>query len=123
MSKIISLVLLAEFCNAIGQILYKKSVNLLESPHLKSLESNLSFFKKILRLPWIWLGVGSMALGLLVWLAALSEGDLSIVYPIGSLQYLLVLILARVFLGEKIDRMKLFGTFLVLAGIVLITKS
>jgi len=64
-----------------------------------------------------------MAIGLVIWLIALAQADLSIVFPIGSLQYILVLFLAHILLGEKIDRMKFIGTFLVVFGIILITIS
>jgi uncharacterized membrane protein len=58
-----------------------------------------------------------------LWLIALAQGDLSLVFPIGSIQYIFVLFSAHIFLNEKIDRMKLIGTFLVVAGIILITIS
>ena len=64
-----------------------------------------------------------MAIGLVVWLLAIAQGNLSLVFPIGSLQYILILFLAHKFLGEKIDRMKLIGTLFVMAGIVLMSVS
>ena len=64
-----------------------------------------------------------MAAGLTAWLFALTGGALSVVFPLGSFQYVLILIMARIFLGEKIDTMKLLGTFLVVVGIILITLS
>jgi uncharacterized membrane protein len=64
-----------------------------------------------------------MGLGLAVWIIALAQGDLSIVFCLGSMQYVLILFGAHFFLGEKIDRMKLMGTLLVAFGIILITLS
>ena len=121
--KLLLLVLLAEVWATAGQVLFKKSTNTLQTPDLKNWDSYARFVRKVLGMPGIWLGLGAMALGLVVWLVALAQNDLSLVFPIGSLQYILILIAARLFLGEKIDRMKLAGTLLVVAGIVLITLS
>ena len=54
---------------------------------------------------------------------ALAQADLSFVFPVGSIQYIFVLFGTSIFLGEKIDRMKLTGTLLVITGIILITLS
>ena len=62
-------------------------------------------------------------MGVVLWLVALAQNNLSLMYPLGSMQYLLTLLAARIFLGEKIDRPKLAGTFLVVSGIILIATS
>lgn len=113
MIKIILLVLLSEVFTAIGQILFKKTTNALESYSLRD----------VLTKPSIWIGLFSIAISLAIWLMALAEGDLSLVYPIGSLQFILVLFSAHIFLNEKIDKMKFVGTLLVVFGIILITIS
>ena len=121
--RIVLLVLFTELWNTTGQIFFKKATQGLEIPTLRSLKSYLAFLSKVIRIPGIWLGLGCLAVGITFWLMALAQGDLSLVYPIGSLQYVLTLIAARVFLNEKIDRMKLIGTVCVVAGIILIAKS
>lgn len=123
MVKVILLIFIAEILNTAGQIFFKKSTNVLEAPNLRRAQSYLSFMKNIFSMPAIWLGFGAMGAGLVVWLMALAQTDLSIVFPIGSLQYLFTLIAAGLLLGEKIDRQKIAGTLLVVAGIVLITLS
>lgn len=123
MIKIVFLVLVAEIFTAIGQILFKKSTNTLGLYSLRGADARVRFLKDVLWKPSIWFGFFSMALGLVVWLIALAEGNLSLVYSIGSLQYILILFLAHILLGEKIDKMKFIGTFLVVFGIILITIS
>ena len=123
MVKIILLVLLSEAITVIGQILFKKSTNNIGTYDLRNGSDRIRFLSKVLTRPHLWLGVLAMAIGLIVWLFAIAQGDLSLVFPIGSLQYILVLFLAHKFLGEKIDRMKLIGTLLVMAGIVLMSVS
>ena len=121
--RIVFFILFAEIWNTVGQIFFKKAANRLQAPTLKNIKSYLAFLTQTFKMPGIWLGLGSLTLGILLWLMALAQGDLSLVYPIGSFQYILTLIAARIFLGERIDGMKLIGTLLVVFGIALITIS
>jgi uncharacterized membrane protein len=120
MVKIILLVLLSEIFTAAGQIFLKKGANNLRSYTLRGVNGHILFLKEALSKPLIWAGLASLSVSLVIWLIALAEGDLSLVYPIGSLQYILILFSAHIFLGEKIDMGKLIGTFLVVFGIILI---
>jgi len=121
--KIVLLVLLSEIFTAVGQILYKKSTNALGSHSLNEVGGQLRFLGDVFARPSIWFGFLFMAVGLAVWLIALAEGDLSLVFPIGSIQYIMILFSAHFFLDEKIDKMKALGTFLVVFGIILVTIS
>ena len=56
-------------------------------------------------------------------ITALAQAELSIAFPIGSLQYVMTLFAAHYFLDEKINRLKLIGTFLVVGGIALVIIS
>ena len=123
MAKIILIVLISEILTAAGQILFKKSTNALESHSLIGIKNHMKFLKGVLSRPSLWLGLSFMAVGLTAWLIALAQGDLSLVFSLGSMQYILILFAAHIFLGEKIDRMKLLGTFLIVFGIVLIAAS
>ena len=123
MYKIILLVLLAEVCMGVGQVFFKKSVNKVGGDSGRSLRDTIFFFKQLLVRPRLWAGIVSMASGLVFWVFALAAGDLSIVYPLGSIQYIFVLFSSHFFLGERIDRAKLIGTALVILGIVFITIS
>jgi len=123
MVKIIVLVILAEIFMAVGHLLFKKGTNTIEAYSLRGVDAHRRFLKDVLVQPGIWIGFFAMAAGLVIWLAALAQGDLSLVFPMGSLQYLIILFSAHFFLGEKIDRMKLAGTFCVVIGIIFITMS
>lgn len=117
------IVLLAEVVTAVGQILFKKSANKLERYSLRGLDRHMGFIKSLLIQPSIWAGLVFMSAGMVIWLVALAEGPLSLVFSLGSMQYLLILFGAHVFLGEKIEKNKVIGTVLVMLGIVLITMS
>lgn len=123
MIKIILLVLVAESLTAIGQMLLKTTANSAGPRDLRSLDGHAGLLKDVARKPALWGAFVAMAAGLVVWIAALAQGDLSLVFSLGSLQYIIILFGAHFFLGEKIDMMKSIGTFLVVFGIVLITLS
>jgi len=123
MVKIIILVLVAEIVTAFGQILFKKSTNAMESYSLRGFENHKRFLGEVLSKPSLWAGFLCLAAGLAIYLVALAQGDLSLVFPLGSIQYIFILFAAHQFLGEKIDAKKLAGTFLVVFGIILISLS
>ena len=123
MIKIVLLVLMAEIFGAVGQTLFKKSTNTIEVHNLKDVGTIVRFLVDILVKPYIWVGFLCISGGLVMWLIALAQGDLSLVYPISSMQYILILISAHVFLQERVDVMKLIGTLLVVVGIILVALS
>ncbi len=123
MIKVLFLIIVAEAWTAVGQVLFKKSTNSIEVHSLRTTGNMARFIKNITSKPMIWVGLLSMSIGMVVWLIALAQADLSIVFSIGSIQYILILFLAHYLLGEKIDKMKLIGTLLVAVGIILIAIS
>jgi len=123
MIKVLIFIMVAEAWTAVGQVLLKKSANSIETHSLRGVDNLTLFIKNVLSKPATWIGLSSMAVGLVVWIIALAQADLSLVFSIGSIQYIMILFLAHGLLGEKIDKMKLTGTFLVVLGIILITIS
>jgi drug/metabolite transporter (DMT)-like permease len=124
MFKTIMIVFFAEVITAVGQVLFKMSTNSVQSGHdLRKMDDHINFLKAVLSKSSLWIGMAAMAIGLVIWVIALSGAELSIVFSLGSMQYILILVLAHFMLGEKIDRMKVAGTALVILGITLISLS
>lgn len=119
----ILLVIVAEILACAGQIMFKKGANRLKTYELHKLEGHASFLRDAISEPQILLGFVFMAVSLVVWILALASAELSIVFSLGSLQYILILFTAHYLLGEKIDLPKVAGTFLVVAGIALVVAS
>lgn len=120
MIRTILYVLISEIWSTAGQLLFKRSANALPPVQGKSLKDYVVFLKIVMQQPYILLGLFFMAIGLVFWIVALSQAALSIVFVLGSMQYILILIASHVFLGEKIDRTRFFGTLLIAAGITLV---
>ena len=121
--KVILLILLSEIWNVTGQIIFKKSTNAVDAGKMRGISGHVSYIQEVLAKNSIWIGFSFQVLCVATWILALAQADLSFVFPVGSIQYILVLFSTYIFLGEKIDRMKLAGTLLVITGIVLITLS
>ncbi len=124
MIQVILLVLLSEIFFTVGNVFFKKTANRLEARSLKNSHQNYFLFVgKVLVMPSAWLGIGSMVIALAIWVMALAQRDLSIVFALGSIQYILILFASRHFLSEEIDRARVTGTILIATGICLIALS
>jgi drug/metabolite transporter (DMT)-like permease len=75
---------------------------------------------RALRVPWMWLGVGMMALGFFALLAALSVFNVSFVVPVTALSYAAGAFGSATFLGEHVNRQRWFGVLLVAIGVTLV---
>ncbi|BBN55032.1 putative 4-amino-4-deoxy-L-arabinose-phosphoundecaprenol flippase subunit ArnE [Pseudomonas chlororaphis subsp. aurantiaca] len=75
-----------------------------------------------LRSPWLWLALASLGLGLLVWLLVLQRVEVGIAYPMLSLNFVLITLIARFVFHEAIDRRHWLGVALVLGGVLLLSR-
>jgi drug/metabolite transporter (DMT)-like permease len=123
MIRAILYVCIAEIWNATGQLLFKRSANVFPPVQGGNWRVYVDFLKSVMRRPGILLGLLSMAIGLIFWLMALSQAALSVVFVLGSMQYILILVASRFFLGEKINGTRLLGTLFIATGITLVALS
>ena len=66
------------------------------------------------------LGMSCYALSTILFIPALKGGDLSVLYPLYSLGYVLVCFYSIKILKEKMNFMKWLGVFLIIIGVSLI---
>lgn len=78
---------------------------------------------RVLRTPWLWLALASLGLGLLVWLFVLQRLEVGIAYPMLSLNFVLITLVARYLFKETIDLRHWCGVGLVIAGVVLLGSN
>jgi uncharacterized membrane protein len=123
MCKVILLILFSELWGTAGQIFYKIGLRDIETPSLRDHRSYIGFLKKVALTPAIWAGLGFRVGGLIIWLMVLAQANLSFAFPMDSMYYILTMVAARIFLSEKIDRLKLAGTILVISGIIIVAIS
>ena len=104
--------------NTLAQLLLKKGVGLANF--------ELPIYKLILSLPsnvYICGGAFIFVFSFLLWLYLLSQFELSFLYPLGSLSYVLATLGGWFFFAENVTLYRIGGIFLILIGVVLIAKS
>lgn len=75
---------------------------------------------RALRVPWMWLGVGMMAIAFFALLAALSLYNVSFVVPVTALSYVAGALGGVVFLRERVTAQRWLGVLLVAIGVTLV---
>ena len=69
---------------------------------------------------WITLGVIAYGLEIFLYTLALHFLDVSVAFPLGSLCFVGVALLSRIFLGEAVGRIRWFGVACILVGAVFV---
>ncbi len=69
---------------------------------------------------WLASGIVCMAIEAVVWTIVLKNMNVSIAYPMGSLSFVMVLLLSRIFLKERVQKDRWIGVALILCGTVLL---
>ncbi|OYT41623.1 hypothetical protein B6U80_01045 [Candidatus Pacearchaeota archaeon ex4484_26] len=103
----IILMVIVTILTSAGQILLKNGVNL------------ISGISSIINTTLI-LGFLLYAIALVLTLLALKKGEVSVLYPIMSLAYVWVALLALLFLGESLNFFKILGIITIFLGVSLI---
>ncbi|GAB5342886.1 4-amino-4-deoxy-L-arabinose-phosphoundecaprenol flippase subunit ArnE [Pseudomonas fluorescens] len=75
-----------------------------------------------LRSPWLWSALVCLGLGLMVWLLVLQRLEVGIAYPMLSLNFVLVTLMAHFVFHEHIDGRHWLGVALVIGGVVLLGR-
>jgi len=78
-------------------------------------------FVAMLASPLVLLGLGLYLLAAIVYLRALSEMDLSQVYPFVALSYVFTMAAGFIWLGETVHLTRVAGAVLILGGVALIS--
>lgn len=118
--KIFILVLIAEACSAGMHILFKRGVNTLDSCHARGIWGYLRFIGNVLKNGSVWSGLLVVVCGMIVWLLVLAHAELSLAFPLDSIQYVFILLASAVLLRERVNRDRILGTLFIIAGIVLV---
>ncbi|MCU0070538.1 4-amino-4-deoxy-L-arabinose-phosphoundecaprenol flippase subunit ArnE [Pseudomonas koreensis] len=109
-----SLLLLLAACllTCLGQVAQKYAV--------ESWRGVDSTWAEKLRSPWLWLALFALGAGLLVWLLVLQRLPVGIAYPMLSLNFVVITLIARFVFREAVDGRHWFGVALVLGGVALL---
>lgn len=115
-------ILFSVVTGALGQIAFKHGMNRLGRVQLRQL-ANLPTARSVALNPFILLGFGLYAASSIIWLGLLSSLEISFLYPLISIGYIITTIFAITFLKEKVSLQRWVGTGIIVAGSALILLS
>ncbi len=73
--------------------------------------------------PWVFTGLVAFGLSSVFWLVVLSRMELSLVYPMVSVAYVIVALLSWYFFKENLSLIRWAGILVIVMGVVLISRS
>lgn len=119
--KILILILTSVLLGVFGQISLKHGMN-----NLGSLEIKDIFSRKLLSVileKFVFVGIVFYLIATLIWLVILSKVELSTAYPMLAIGYVIIALLSKFLLNEKLTLLKFIGIILISIGVFLVLKS
>lgn len=92
-------------------------------PSAISFESVVSIVAGCIFSYYAWLSLISMFLGGLVWIYLMSKAPISVVYPLASFSYVIMVFADRLFFGTPISMIKIIGVLLIVAGVFVMSRQ
>ncbi len=110
-------ILLSTAAEALGQFAFKEAADRPPAPGAGPFRSALFNWR------WIMLGYFGFIIDGLLWSVALYFLDVTVAHPIGSVVFVVVALVSRFMLNEKIDRRRWAGITCILAGSVIVAMN
>jgi multidrug transporter EmrE-like cation transporter len=101
-----------------GQLSMKKGMNSIGAIGLKNVFSTEIF--SIVSQRFVFLGIVLYVFSSMIWLVILSQEELSFVYPLISVGYIITAILSKFLFNESLTFFRFFGILLICSGVYLI---
>jgi drug/metabolite transporter (DMT)-like permease len=115
---VLFLVLICAGIGVIGQLAMKKGMNIVGNIGVKEIFSSRVF--EVLFQKYVFVGMVLYVFASLLWLVILSQEELSFVYPLISIGYIMTAILGKIFFHENLTFFRFFGVLLICGGVFLI---
>jgi len=123
MLKTIALVLVAALIGGTGHVMLSKGMksvgDLTEAPSHRL----AGMVGRAVSNPWLLLGVALQATFFFMYLTLLSRANVSLVLPLTAVDYIVVALLAQVLLAEAVTPARWAGIGLIVAGVVLVSRT
>ena len=116
-----SVLILVSICVIIGviaQLSMKRGMNTVGMVGLGDIFSQKVF--SIVTQKYVFIGIILYVLASLIWLVILSQAELSFVYPLISVGYVITAILSKLFFNESLTLFRFLGILLICGGVYLI---
>lgn len=123
MLKSIALIIISIVIAAAGQLCLKAGMNQVGRITSEAFGSPFQTFLRVAGVPLVWLGLFFYGLSAVFWMTVLSRVDLSFAYPMVGFSYVVILLLSALLLGEQVSPLRWVGTLIIVAGIIVITRT
>jgi drug/metabolite transporter (DMT)-like permease len=120
---IIGLILVSVALAAVAQLTLKYGMNQVAVEHPSEVRSPVATLFEGFRQPAVWGGLALFGLSAVFWMLVLSRTSLSFAYPFAALTYVLILVFDRVILKEPVVALRWSGVVLIVAGLVLVSRT
>ncbi len=118
---ILFLIALTSLCDTINQLFLKSAIDAVKLPPTVNIFRILNFIWGIVRMPRLWVGFIFSIISLCIWLFVLSKADLNFAFSADSMHYIFIALASGLILKERIGRLRLLGTAVIIIGIILIS--
>ena len=116
---VIIIILSGILCASLGQVFWKLGMNAVGAIDNFSISGIVSMFLN----PLVFLGLLMYGLSTIFWLIALSQKDLSYVYPFIALTFIIVLLFSKFLLHENVGIYRIVGTLIIIAGLIIVVNT
>jgi multidrug transporter EmrE-like cation transporter len=106
-----------------GQLTLKAAMDSVGRIGSKEVSNAGSTIARAAKEPKLWIGLVLFGISAIFWLVVLSRVPLSVAYPIVGISYVLIVLFARVFLGEHVPLSRWIGVLVVALGIAIVGIS
>lgn len=112
-----TLILLLGACllTCLGQIAQKLAV--------ENWRRSLKGITGVLTSAWLWLALGCLGGGMLLWLLVLQRLEVGIAYPMLALNFVLITLSGRYLFKESVDLRHWAGLLMILLGVILLGRQ
>jgi len=120
--KLLLLIFLTDVGDSVGQLFMKKGLAI-TGIHSVNLANGMDFILQNAATPLVWLGIFFYTIPFFIWIVVLSKVDLSVAMPVGSVSYVIIPVIAVIFLGEHVSFSRWLGIALIVLGIFCVSRS
>lgn len=103
-----------------GQIALKLGMSGIGRIGISDFNNYLIILHKMVLCPKIWLGLFIYIIVAISWMIILSRTDLSLAYPLLSINFVLITFAAWLFLGEPLIASRVAGVLIICFGIIIL---
>lgn len=121
--KTVVLVMIAAILGGTGHVMLAKGMKTIGDLTEAPAERLAGMVAAAVTNPWVLLGVTLQASFFGMYLTLLSRDDVSKILPMTAMDYIVVVLLAQVILGEPVTSARWIGIALIVAGVTMVART